>query len=631
VSEGDRLRSVLGFLVALLGRRDWVYLLSLLVPFVAYNLALKASSVASRFGGLRLARTLKLMRSDVFFNLGYASLWLGLFAIARRGPLRWAVVVLFHVATMLVALFRTSAHRYYGETGTTLDYGIVALWLPRFDEIKPMIQLPPPARILLAAAIFYATSGPFLVTRAVGRLRGLSGSPPTAQKIPFLVPLGLCLQALGCVLLSLPSSPNPAGKAFARDPFVNLIFTGIKGVISGRNTNDGPAVKHPAANASLAPTPRTKRHNVVLVHLESTRAGATTPYGGPKTTPFLDELAKQSSLLVERAYTTVPHTAKASVSVNCGVYPPLRPTAEAEPDSLPARGIADLLREQGYSTVLFQSSTENFDDFGRLAKNLGYEDHYPLEAVDKEGFERSNYFGYEDDIMLKPSERWLREHKSEPFVVEYLTGTAHHDYQPPSRYGHEDFAEDDKLDRYLNCVRYQDFFLRNLINQYKELGLYDNTIFVVFGDHGEGFGEHDRYGHEDVPYEEGLKIPLIIHAPGLFEDGERSTGPSNLTDVLPTVLDLLGYEVKGGEYPGYSLLRPLPKDRPLMFSCFNKNKGLASIKGFEKYIYHYGDLPDELFDLSEDPLERKNLADERAREVGERRDELLAWRSSVER
>ena len=39
----------------------------------------------------------------------------------------------------------------------------------------------------------------------------------------------------------------------------------------------------------------------------------------------------------------------------------------------------------------------------------------------------------------------------------------------------------------------------------------------------------------------------------------------------------------------------------------------------------------ELFDLSEDPLERKNLADERAREVGERRDELLAWRSSVER
>ena len=117
----------------------------------------------------------------------------------------------------------------------------------------------------------------------------------------------------------------------------------------------------------------------------------------------------------------------------------------------------------------------------------------------------------------------------------------------------------------------------------------------------------------------------------MFEDGERSTGPSNLTDVLPTVLDLLGYEVKGGEYPGYSLLRPLPKDRPLMFSCFNRNKGLASIKGFEKYIHHYGDLPDELFDLSKDPLERKNLADERAREVGERRDELLAWRSSVER
>ncbi|HEX2097511.1 MAG TPA: hypothetical protein VHF46_00435, partial [Rubrobacteraceae bacterium] len=106
----------------------------------------------------------------------------------------------------------------------------------------------------------------------------------------------------------------------------------------------------------------------------------------------------------------------------------------------------------------------------------------------------------------------------------------------------------------------------------------------------------------------------------------RVEGPSNLTDILPTVVDLLGYEVKTGEYPGYSLLRPLPEERTLMFSSFNKDKYLASIQGFRKYIYHYGNQPDELYDLTKDPYEERNIADERAEEARERCDELLAWR-----
>jgi arylsulfatase A-like enzyme len=267
--------------------------------------------------------------------------------------------------------------------------------------------------------------------------------------------------------------------------------------------------------------------------------------------------------------------------------------------------------------------------FGDQAKNFGYEEYYPLESMDTEGFERSNYFGYEDDVMLKPSEQWLKKRDDNPFVAEYLTSTGHHDYFPPTRYGHEDFVEDDKLNRYLNCVHYLDFFLKNLVEQYKKLGLYEDTIFVIFGDHGDGFGEHGRYVHEDNPYEESLKVPLIIHAPWRFQHGERVEELSNLTDILPTVLDLLGYEVMGGKYPGYSLLRPIPEGRTLFFSCTNRDKCLASIKGHEKYIHHYGDQPDEFFDLSEDPLEKRNLADERAEEAGKRRDELLAWRSRI--
>jgi lipoteichoic acid synthase len=102
-------------------------LLSLLIPFVVYDLALKAASVASVPG---LTLTLDLIRSDIFFDLGYTLLWIGLFVAVRRGLLRQAMIVLFHVTTMLLVILTTSAYQYFRETGTALNYGIIALWLP---------------------------------------------------------------------------------------------------------------------------------------------------------------------------------------------------------------------------------------------------------------------------------------------------------------------------------------------------------------------------------------------------------------------------------------------------------------------------------------------------------------------
>jgi lipoteichoic acid synthase len=377
-------------------------------------------------------------------------------------------------------------------------------------------------------------------------------------------------------------------------------------------------------------TPETNQRNVVIVVLESARARSTTPYNEDlDTTPFLDERAEES-LMFERAYAVVPHTSKALVASLCGVPPPLdTQRTESKPGIIPARCVADLLKEQGYRTGFFQSATEDFERRPQLVGNFGYEDFFPLESMDKEGFDEANYFGYEDNIMLDPSREWLEENGDGPFLATYLTVTAHHDYVVPDRYGKKKFAEDEVLNRYLNTVRYQDFFLRNLFAQYKDLGLYEETNFIVFGDHGEGFDEHGLKQHDNVIYNEGLRTPFLIHQSERWE-GQKIESPVNQLDILPTVADLLGYRISGGTYPGASMLAP-PKDRTLRASCYHERTCLASIRGDKKYIYNYGNKADEFFNLSKDPRERNNIIGRLDEEkIKALRHDLLAWEARIE-
>ena len=646
----------LTFLNRRLSRRDWVYLLSLLVPLVIYNLALKADAAAARPGNeLGLAQTLDMMRSDIFFNLGYMLLWIGLFTMLYKGPLRWLVVFLFHAITVLVVIVTTCARQYFLENGSTLDYGVITA--PASDEVQRILtqRVSLSAWLILFGAVLYAIAGPWLLTNVVGWWRGWPrrSSPagttrPSSSysRGPRLSSLGLLLLGLTLGLLSLTPSSDPVGgsKSFARDPFVNMVLTGVEEAVSEEYSPEADiaAVEQRVESTSLEPSSQAEKRNVVLIHLESTRAQSATPYNEDvDTMPFLGEIAK-SSLVAERAYVgSVPRSTLSNISVNCGIEVPPRLGPEYEPGGVPARCLPTLLKEQGYRTVFFSS---NMDSFGDIAtKNFGYEKVFappdsstPVEhwdqSMDTQRFVETSYFNYEDDVMLGPSERWLTENGDEPFVAQYLTGTGHDDYRClGTSYGYEYFADNELVNSYLNCLRLQDIFLEQLFDQYKEQGLYENTIFVLFGDHGEGFGEHGRFLHGDTPYEEGLKVPLIVHAPGWFEDGQRVEGLSNFTDVMPTVLEMLGYEVKDGEYPGYSLLHPRPGGRTLMFSCISERKCLASIRGYEKYIHHYGDQPDEYFDLREDPFERYNLAGQLSQEeIDKRRDELLAWLARVD-
>lgn len=631
---------------ALLGRRDWVYLLGLLVPFVVYDLVLKAILVFSQPENPGFLGGFGLMRSDILFNAGYVLFWAGLFAVARRGAYRWIVVGLFHLVTICVAIVTTTAYQYFKTTGSTLDSGYVYLLLAAPEGTGKVIasEITPAIVLLLLAIVVYVILGPWLVTRLVGRWRGFAGGGTRMARVSWLRVIGVVLAAYAMFSFSLipGGSTTGASRAFSKDAFVNVVTTAAEVAESDQLAAApvDPAVAAPPPEASLVPTDESgagsDKRNVVMIFLESTRAGATTPYNqqGLDTTPFLDELARDS-LLVQKAYAVVPHTHNALTATNCGVEPPLDRWGTmllgTRDDSVPSTCLPDLLRELGYNSAYFMSQSSSFERSPDIMKNLGYEDFYSVESMNTEGFEQTNYFGYEDEVMLEPSKEWLQKNGDEPFLATYLTSAPHHDYlAPDKRYGSKKFSDNELVNRYLNSVRNEDFFLKNLFDQYKKLGLYDNTVFVILGDHGEGFGEHGRFQHDNTIYEEGLRIPMLIHDPQQFQGGATLEGPVTQLDVLPTVADLLGYRVEGGAYGGSSLLGPISKDRTLMSSCWNEKGCLARLQGMEKYIYHFDDKPEEVFDLSKDPAERQNLAAERSpEELEKRRREVLEWRSKV--
>ncbi len=616
---------------SILSGRDWVYLGSLLIPLVIYDLVLKGIRISSQDDLAGGFAAFGLIRSDLLFNLGYVFLWVGLFALCRQSRLRWVVVILFHVATIVVAGTTTAAHQYFQETGSTLSFSVIMYSLKTFGEIKDVIGsvASPVIWLSVLAILDYIVLGPWLISRLVYGRPGRSGRFGSVATSRWFA-LGACVASVGLIFLSLPVDAGGASKSFSRDAVVNVIMSEVDHARIRTLTADAKPMK-PPLGTHLQQTARTEKKNVVFIHLESTRARSTTLYNKDlDTTPYLKQLSKQS-LMAENAYTILPHTTKAITAINCGIDPHLvREITETEPGGIPARCLPELLGEQGYNSVWFSSATADFEDRSELVEHFGYDDFQPVETMDTEGFQQSNYFGYEDDIMLKPSKDWLEAHKGKPFVATYLGVTGHHDYRPIDRYGLKHYSDDPALDHYQNEVRYLDFYLKNVIDQYKALGLYDDTIFVIYGDHGEGFGEHDLNQHDNTIYQEGVRVPLVILDPGRFQGGKRVETLTDQVDILPTLVDLLGYKVKGGSYPGRSLLAPPDKDRTLFFSCFDDYRCLASLKGSEKYIYFFGNQPEEVYDISKDPHEQHNIASRLSEEeLQDKRSQVLAWYSKV--
>ncbi|MGB9906032.1 MAG: LTA synthase family protein [Candidatus Saccharicenans sp.] len=358
----------------------------------------------------------------------------------------------------------------------------------------------------------------------------------------------------------------------------------------------------------LEPGPAFRRHNVVLIIFESLSWKYCDIYKpGLGATPFMAELARKG-VVIERLYTVDPHTTKALIPIIGGIYPfPDPGVLEAKPGILPEKALPHLLKKFGYRTAFFQTAN-NYEDRPSVVSNLGYECFRGLYHMPQEGYAYVNYFGREEMMMLRPSLEWVDSLQGQPFFLTYLTLSTHHEYGFPNNFPARDFkVQNENQNRYLNAVRYTDFFIRKLFEEYEKRNLLNKTIFIIVGDHGEAFGEHDLTGHNYTLWEEGLRVPGIIYAPGIFNKPGLVEGFRSALDLVPTVCDLLGLRVREGKFIGRSLLSPADEDRELFYTGWSKSRVIAYRRGRYKFIYPIWSPKPEIYDNLVDVNDENNI------------------------
>ena len=160
---------------------------------------------------------------------------------------------------------------------------------------------------------------------------------------------------------------------------------------------------------------------------------------------------------------------------------------------------------------------------------------------------------------------------------------------------------------YLACTSFVDSQIGRLMTALEESGHADDTIVVLWGDHGWHLGEKEITGKNTL-WDRGTKVPLIFAGPGV-KSGQRCTQPAELLDIYPTLIELTGV-AKRDDLEGISLAPQLKdaatkRERPAITSHNQGNHGIRS----ENWRYiRYADGSEELYDMVNDPNEWTNVA-----------------------
>lgn len=393
-----------------------------------------------------------------------------------------------------------------------------------------------------------------------------------------------------------------------------LLLAAVIGVAMGcRHTQSNTVSRDPKAN-------------VLFLTMDTTRADHIGAYGYKQIeTPNLDALARDG-VRFSQAISSIPLTLPAHSSLMTGTTPLHHKVRDNGGFFLGIEQttLAEMLTPAGMKTAAVVGAFVLNHHWGLDQGFQTYDDEFgpsdPRAAADlheqRDGAE-----------VAEHGIRWIHAHHDEHFFLWLHFYDPHYPYDPKG-----EFAARYPGRPYDGEIAYTDSLIGRVVDDLKAQGLYDRTLIVVAGDHGEGLGQHGEPDHGIYLYDSTLHVPLIVRAPASAYRRVVDAMVRDI-DVAPTILDYLGIAAPASMM-GRSLL-------PLMAGTDVKEERLAYSESF--YVrYHYGwkepvslrtgrykliDLPQpELYDLRNDPGETRNMQDVQPEVLAEMKGELARMR-----
>lgn len=368
-----------------------------------------------------------------------------------------------------------------------------------------------------------------------------------------------------------------------------------------------------------------KIKNVLMVVLESTPAEFVQPYD--KKYRITPELSKQlgNAIVFNNVYAHAPATNKSMVSILASVYPWLSfnsITNEYPGVNLPT--LSSELKRMGYRTAFFNSGDNRFQRTGEFLAHRGFDVVKDCRQLPCQQYfeEKSKSWGpldgVNDECTARELRSWLQAQPGRNFFAMLWTYQTHYPYYTNTE-RRDIETYDSTLNRYLNAVAHSDRVLGQIIEGLKDDGLFESTLLVVVGDHGEAFGRHNQTTHASMIYEENVHIPCVFINPALPQQVNENIG--GLVDLAPTLMSLLGYPGVPS-WQGQNLFGQVSTRRTYFF-CPWSDYLYGFREGDKKYIYNASSDHTEVYDLKKDPFEEHNLADQT--DVVRCHEKLAAW------
>jgi lipoteichoic acid synthase len=348
--------------------------------------------------------------------------------------------------------------------------------------------------------------------------------------------------------------------------------------------------------------------NVLIYVLESVPAEYIGVYGkNESVTPVLDQYSKMG-VTFGNIYAHAPATNLSMVSMLCSVYPRIsyNSLTEEHPD-MPLPSLISVLKESGFECAFFNSADNNFQNAGRFFKARGFDHISDCNSLGKKEFYADDGHwkhmgGQPDSITANEMLDWIEKKKEKKWISMMWSYQTHYPYFFKGT--EVQYSSNKDLNRYLNALNNADKVLGHIIESLKTNKLFDSTLIVIIGDHGEAFGRHDQITHGRKIYEENLHVPCFFINDAL--EKKWINEPGGIIDVAPSVLNVLGIECPFS-WQGSSLFNR-NRYQPVYFFAPWSDYLFGFRQGDLKFIYNASKGKTELYNIRDDPEEANNLS-----------------------